>query len=236
MGVLSLHNECPPLDLGPDTEAICTGMVLGEEGTSAMLNALADCLTALAAMDDTVGGIVGLWAAYARGDGSPNGDQASIGAAYEKSFTALAETIDRIDVALGRYGALRKYGREAAAARRGRQFEAALKDSAGAGFDELVARRIEGLRRLKVRVKVLRQLQEHGIKVLMARDFPEFFLMFMQPIRDVAVSVNDLYGEVVRGALASHQALFRACELLDEPAAVSAEAAVAATPATPVLA
>jgi hypothetical protein len=231
MGVLSLHNECPPLRLGPETEDICRGMIIGEEGTSALLTATSDCMTSLAKMDDTVGNILAMWAAVASGQGSPNGDPVlMIRGSYEASFAALEKTVDRIDEALARYSALKEYSRRAASAGRGHEFDRALREAAGSSFTELVNRRIEKLRRLKVRVKVLRQLKDHGIAVIAANDFPEFFLMFMQPIRDMAVAVNDLYGEVVHGALASHQALFRACELLDEPAQMEApELSTAAT-------
>jgi len=223
MGVLSLHNEGPPVEFGNDTRAICQGMVLGEEGTSALLKSLADCLNALAAMDDTVGTIVAIWGAGPQptGEAPPNGAAinqfaTNLRQSYLRSFEALAPTADRINVALQKYRELNAYAHSATEAGRGKEFQAALVQTAGESFETLVNRRIELLRKLKVRVKVLQTLQETGIQMIEAFDFPEFFLTFMAPIRDVAIASNELYGEVLRGALASHQALFRVGRLQGE--------------------
>ncbi|MFP5265246.1 MAG: hypothetical protein ACLGJB_25450 [Blastocatellia bacterium] len=232
MGVLSLHNEGPPLEFGNDTKAICQGMAVGEEATSALLKSLADCLNALAAMDDTVGHIVNIWGAGPPpGAMPPNGADASHGPptngasqhggpdvrqSFLRSYEALAPTVDRIDLALHKYRALNAYARSAAEAGRGIEFQAALTRNAGCDFETLVNRRIELLRRLKVRIKVLKNFQAAGVRMLETFDFPEFFLVFMQPIRDVAISVNELYSEVVRSALASHQTLFQVSRLQGE--------------------
>jgi hypothetical protein len=224
MGVLSLHNEGPPVEFGNDTRAICQGMVLGEEGTSALLKSLADCLNALAAMDDTVGTIVAIWGAGPQptGEAPPSGGNGvnqfatNLRQSYMRSFEALAPTTERINIALQKYRELNAYAHSAAEAGRGREFQAALVQTSGESFETLVNRRIELLRKLKVRVKVLQSLKEAGIQMIESFDFPEFFLTFMAPIRDVAIASNELYGEVLRGALASHQALFRVGRLQGE--------------------
>jgi len=223
MGVLSLHNEGPPVEFGNDTRAICQGMVIGEEGTSALLKSLADCLNALAAMDDTVGTIVAIWGAGPQptGEAPPNGHAINqfalnLRQSYLRSFEALAPTTDRINLALEKYRELNAYAHSATEAGRGKEFQAALVQTSGESFETLVNRRIELLRKLKVRIKVLQRLQEAGIQMIESFDFPEFFLTFMAPIRDVAIASNELYGEVLRGALASHQALFRVGRLQGE--------------------
>jgi hypothetical protein len=216
MGVLSLHNECPPLDYGSDdAKAICHGLILGEEGTSATLKALADCLNALAAIDDTVGNVVAAWSAAL--SGADGNDMAArmeaVQASYTRSFEALAPTIDRIDFAGRKYRELEDYAISAADAGRGEDFQAALIKTAGDDFETLVDRRIERLRNLRIRVNLLHQLQGLGIQTLGNNDFPTFFMLFMEPLRDLAIAVDMLYSEVVRGALASKQALFRVARL-----------------------
>src|SRR5215212_884764 len=215
MGVLSLHNECPPSDYGSDdAAAICQGLVVGEDATSAMLKALADCLNALAAMDDTVGNIVAAWTAAPRPDGDDMAERTTaVQASYERSFDALTQTNDRIDIAVRKYRELEDYADRATEAGRGRDFQAALVQAAGDDFDTLVNRRIERLRNLRVRVSLLQQLQELGIQTIGNYDFSTFFMLFMEPLRDLAIAVNALYDEVVRGALASKQALFRVAQL-----------------------
>jgi hypothetical protein len=66
-----------------------------------------------------------------------------------------------------------------------------------------------------------------GLDSLANFNFPDFFLLFMQPIRDVSVAVNELYAETVRGALASHQTLFQACRLMGEDVSGIVNAAAA---------
>jgi hypothetical protein len=224
------------LEFGNDTRAIFQGMVLGEEGTSALLNSLADCLTALAAMDDTVGIICSITAAGPPPGAAPTGGGEEVGQfaqhlrqSYMRCFDALAPTPDRINVALQKYRELNAYARSAGEAGRGKDFQAGLVESAGQDFEGLVNRRIELLRKLKVRVKLLQQLQEVGFGMIQTFNFADFFLTFMQPIRDVAIASNELYGEVLRGALASHQTLFRVCRMQGEEPANQSVAAGAHT-------
>ncbi|HEY7912342.1 MAG TPA: hypothetical protein VIG62_10570 [Blastocatellia bacterium] len=234
MGVLSLHNECPPVGVGSDARAISQGLIIGEEATSSMLKAMADCLNALAAMDDTVGNLMGIFGnAPAEASAPP---QAFAGGSFggpdplesfSRSFEALGQTVERVNIAVQKYGELKSYARSALEAGRGQGFQATLKENAGADFNTLVNRRIELLRKLKVRVMVLQRLQPVGLDSLANFNFPDFFLLFMQPIRDVSVAVNELYAETVRGALASHQTLFQACRLMGEDVSGIVNAAAA---------
>lgn len=232
MGVLSLHNEGPPSEYGSDTKAICQGMVHGEEATSALLKAVADCVTSLAAMDDTVAGIVSAWAAGPPAFDAPPTQEAiaaaqNIAQNYSRSFEALKPTVNRINIALNKYRDLTAYARSAAEAGRGKEFQAALARNAGSDFETLVNRRVELLRKLKVRVKVLSQLQGLGINLIQTFNFPEFFVMFMQPIRDLSVATDELYSETVRSALASHATLFQTGRLQGEEVEVEQKAAAA---------
>ncbi|HKG20514.1 MAG TPA: hypothetical protein VKC34_01330 [Blastocatellia bacterium] len=212
------------MEFGNDTRAICQGMVIGEEGTSALLKSVADCLNALAAMDDTVGTIVAIWGAGPQptGEAPPSGGgginqfATNLRQSYLRSFECLAPTVERINFSLQKYRELNAYAHSATEAGRGKEFQAALVQTAGQDFETLVNRRIELLRKLKVRIKVLQRLQDAGIQMIESFDFPEFFLTFMAPIRDVAIASNELYGEVLRGAMASHQALFRVGRLQGE--------------------
>jgi hypothetical protein len=86
------------------------------------------------------------------------------------------------------------------------------------GFGGLVRKRIEGLRRLAIRTDVLRQLRPYGLELLRTNNFPDFFLLLMQPIRDMSTEVNELYAEIVRGALLSQAAMLRTCQLADDGA------------------
>src|SRR5690348_14147352 len=207
MGVLSLHNECPPLGYGPDTQEICDGLVLGEEGTSSMLRALSDCLNALAAMDDTVAHLVKAFipptdTSFPTAPGNGNGDKGPQ-QSYDMVYQALEHTVERIDLALSKYHDWAAYANKATEAGRGKTFQAALEAAAGSDFQTLVQSRIELLRKLKVRVLILEQFKERGYEMFRNFDYPGFFLLFMAPVRDMALSVNDLYGEVVLGAGAS---------------------------------
>jgi hypothetical protein len=195
--------------------------VIGEEATSATLRALSDCMLALALMDDTVGNIVSAWGEVvgAAGPGDIEAIEAkgkAIQSSYNSAFDAVSATVDRLNFAVQKYRELQEYGRRAIGAGRSEGFERALLQHGGEGFNTLVNNRIERLRTLKVRVKVLRQLQEYGQESIASNNFPEFFLMFMQPIRDMSLAINDLYGEVVRGALISHKAMFNVCQLPGE--------------------
>ena len=220
MGVLSLHNECPPTGyLGADAPAIAGGLVVGEQATSASLRAIADCIQSLAYLDDTVASVVTAWGAATAGSG--NGvDLARLAAdvlgQYEQSFAAIEQTSQRIALSVRKYRELETYAQRALADGRGANFEAAYRQRGEDGFAGLVRKRIEGLRRLAIRVDVLRQLRPYGAGLLQANNFPDFFLLLMQPIRDMSTSVNELYDEIVRGALLSHSAMLQTCQLADE--------------------
>jgi hypothetical protein len=218
MGVLSLHNECPPTNYrAADAKEVCRGIVIGEEATSSLLRALSDCLLALAAMDDTVGATVSAWKALMDGpasDATEKAQQARQG--YERCFSALISTLERIDFAIRRYRDLSAYAHQAKEEGRGVDFQERLTEVAGGDFTTLVNLRVDGLRRLKMRIKVLKQMQEAGKQMMADRDFTEFFLTFMQPLRDLAIDVSELYSEVVRGALASHRTLFQVGQIVGE--------------------
>lgn len=219
MGVLSLHNECPPTNYGlEEAKEVCRGMVIGEEGTSALLTVLADCLNTLAAMDDTVGHTVSAWNAWMDKTAGvdPMARSREAQQSYQRGFQALDSTIERIDFAVRRYRDLATYARSAKEKGRGVDFQTRLAEITGSDFDTLVNQRIDGLRRLKIRLKLLKQLQESGLQMLLNRDYTEFFLTFMQPLRDMAIEVNELYNEVIRGALASHRTLFQVGQLVGE--------------------
>jgi hypothetical protein len=218
MGVLDLHNECPPMNYGlTEAQEVARGLGIGEVATAATLRALADCLLALASMDDTVNSIMTGWSAAMGGD--RDGDLAAKGrevqASYTRSFEALVSTVGRIDQAVQGYRELARYAEGAVEAGRGVDYEQAL-IAFGGGFNTLVSNRIERLRTLKVRIKVLKQLQELGGQLLASNNYPDFFLLFMQPFRDMSMAANELYSEVVRGALISHKAMLNVCQLPGE--------------------
>src|SRR5262245_49463110 len=99
MGVLSLHNECPPTNYGADDAGeVCRGLVIGEEGTSSMLKALSDCLITLATMDDTVGYTVSAWESY-MGGRLAEATEKSLQAkqSFDRAFEALNGTLQRIE-------------------------------------------------------------------------------------------------------------------------------------------
>lgn len=211
MGVLGLHNEAPPSDYsGADSRLVCEGLALGERATAGTLRAVADCLQALASMDDTVATLVTSWSS--RSNGHQDRESVSGSEIYEhytRSFAALRETVGAIDRTVKAYQEHLEYATGATAAGRGLDFQAQLMRATGDDFDTLVFRRIEGLRKLKVRIKLLQEMEQFGRETLQGYKFAEFFLLFMQPLRDIAIAAQELYVEVLRGALASHQSLFR---------------------------
>ncbi|MEE3922629.1 hypothetical protein V2I01_42590 [Micromonospora sp. BRA006-A] len=73
--------------------------------------------------------------------------------------------------------------------------------------------RIAYLRKLRVRVQLLQRMEPIGEEILNGYDFNAFFLLFMQPMRDLGVAAQDLYNETVRGALVAYDTLVRACEM-----------------------
>lgn len=217
MGVLDLHNECPPMNYGLDeAQEVARGLGIGEVATASTLRALSDCLLALASMDDTVNGIMTGWSAVMSGGGPQIAETVKgVQSSYARAFEALTQTVGRIDQAVRGYRELAEYAAGAAEAGRGVDYEQALV-SFGGSFDSLVSSRIERLRTLKIRVKLLRQMEELGGRLLASNDYPEFFLLFMQPFRDMSIAANELYGEVVRGALVSHKAMLNVCQLAGE--------------------
>lgn len=233
MGVLSLHNECPPLGFGEEAKATCDGLVLGEEATSALLKTVSDCVTFLAGIDDTVGAVISQWRAVLDMASRAGGEMMAMpsnGAAdryqgqapspmlaqYSQAFEALTPVADRIDTALEKYRKLKTYAHQALEAGRGKEFQSKLQSVAGSDFPGLVNLRIELLRKVKVRVLLLENLKPLGAQQLKENDMPGFFLVLMQPIRDLAVEVNNLYSETVRSALASHTTLMQSCRMLGE--------------------
>ncbi|HLZ60055.1 MAG TPA: hypothetical protein VKR06_24160 [Ktedonosporobacter sp.] len=217
MGVLSLHNECPPTNYAAaEAKEVCRGIIIGEEATSSLLRALSDSLLALAAMDDTVGGTVAAWKAFLDGDNDAAEKAQKARQSYEQSFAAVASTIDRIDLAIRKYRELAVYAQEAKAAGRGVDFQESLTEVAGADFTTLTNLRVEGLRTLKFRIKLLQQVQGVGRQLLNDRNYTEFFLTFMQPLRDLAIDADKLFSEVIRGALASHRTLFQVGQIVGE--------------------
>lgn len=222
MGVLSLHNECPPNNYAvEEAREISEGLVIGEHATATMLRALSDCLRALAAMDDTVGNIVSAWSAITTETGEIDYEAAAVKAqeveaSYQQSFDELEDTVGRLSVSIQKYREHQAYGRSAHHAGRGLDYQTRYEAMGEGGFVEMIGRRIELLRKLKVRVKVLRHLRPTGLQLLKDNDYSEFFLVFMQPIRDVSVAVQATYDEVVRGALVSHAVMFQSCQLAGE--------------------
>lgn len=231
MGVLSLHNECPPLGFGEEAKACCDGLITGEVATSSLLKTVADCINFLASIDDTVGAVIGQWRAMLEGPppshapGANGNGQAqqpsgfpglSVLEHYTAAFDRLAQAVAGIDEALEGYRKLRKYAAQALEAGRGKEFQAKLEREAGGDFTSLVNKRIELLRKVKVRVLLLRNLQPLGEQQIQSFDFPGFFLVVMQPIRDLAIDVNTLLNETVSGALACHATLMQSCRLLGE--------------------
>ena len=222
MGVLSLHNECPPMNYDlAEVKEVSRGLVIGEQATAATLRALADCLQALACMDDTVGSIVSAWGEITTESGEIDPERAAAKSAevrthYASSFETLSETTGRISIAVQKYRDHQDYGRSALTAGRGQAYQQYYAARGEESFASMIGKRIELLRKLKVRVKVLRHLEALGIHLLEQNDYSEFFLVLMQPIRDVTIATRDLYTEVVRGALVSHSAMFQGCQLPGE--------------------
>jgi hypothetical protein len=218
----SIHNEGPPINCDPALAVTVTqGLVTGEAATSSMLRAMADCFQAMASMVDTGGATVAIWgeavAASTIGDPSSFAAKAAgIGAKYAGIFRALDQTVERITFSIQKYRELQEYAHSALAAGRGEDFEKAFTQLGVGGFDGMVMRRIELLRKLKVRVQILTKLQTEGAKLLDSQNFPEFFMWFMQPMRDLSIALHDLHEEGLRGALASHRAMNQTCRMVGE--------------------
>lgn len=222
MCFFSLHNECPPVNYATaEAMAVTDGLVAGERATANTLRALADCIGAMACIVDAGGGTVAGFGELIGSDGPPDIESLAVRAAevrssYDACFATLEPTEDRIATAVQQYRELQSYAAGALEAGRGRRFEQSLVEQGTGGFDSLVERRIEYLRELKVRVQVLKSLQSAGEDILAQNDYAGFFVWFMQPIRDLSIAVNALYSEGLRGALASHRAVYQTCRMVGE--------------------
>jgi hypothetical protein len=222
MCFFSLHNECPPVNYSTaEAMKVTDGLVAGEQATAAMLRAMQDCIGAMACVVDAGGGTVAGFGHLLNARGAPDPAEmaakaAEVRGSYHGIFTTLSETEGRITFAVQKYRELQEYARGALAEGRGESFEHSLLALGSGGFDAMVQRRIELLRELKVRVQVLRRLEPSGAEILEANDYASFFVWFMQPARDLGIAVHELYGEALRGALFSHQAVFQTCRMVGE--------------------
>lgn len=220
MCFFSLHNEGPPINHDPSVAVkVSQGLVTGELATSAMLRALGDCFQAMAHMVDTGGTSVSVWGDVIGGAADPaalTAKGAQLQTSYAGIFDSLRQTVDRITFSVQKYRELQEYARGALAEGRDEDFERALLRLGVGGFDAMVQRRIELLRKLKTRVQLLRQLEQTGAQILAANDYADFFQWFMQPMRDLSIAVHELYDEGIRGARASHQAMNQTCRMVGE--------------------
>ena len=219
MGVLGLHNECPPNNYATAEAAeISKGLVADAVATSATLRSVRDAMEALAALDDTVRYVVEASGTAVGPDGSV--DVSAVGekmkhvdSTYDTSFRALDATVGLIDTAVGEYTNLQAYAAAALANGRDECYENTLRQLGEGGFTGMTQERISRLRKLRVRVQLIQNMEAFGRDVLARYDFGTFFLLFMQPMRDLALAAQDLYNEVVRGALVAYDTLVRVCDL-----------------------
>jgi hypothetical protein len=222
MCFFSLHNECPPVNYATaDAMKVTDGLVAGERATADTLRAIADCVGAMACIVDAGGGTVAGFGELIGSSGPPDlealaAQGAQVRSSFDECFETLEDTEDRITSAVQRYRELQEYAAGALAEGRGARFEQSLVEQGTGGFDSLVERRVEHLRELKVRVQVLKNLQSAGEEILAKNDYAGFFVWFMQPIRDLSVAVHELYSESLRGALASHRAVYQTCRMVGE--------------------
>ena len=222
MCFFSLHNECPPVNYATAEAMMVTdGLVAGERATAETLRAIADCVTAMACIVDAGGGTVAGFGELIGSSGPPDiealaAQAAEVRSSYDSAFEALDDTEDRVNGAVQKYRELQEYAAGALAEGRGENFEQALVRQGTGGFAAMVERRIEHLRELKVRVQVLKGLQPTGEEILAKNDYAGFFVWFMQPIRDLSITVQALYGEALSGALASHRAVYQTCRMVGE--------------------
>ncbi|WP_433888432.1 hypothetical protein [Streptomyces sp. CA-111067] len=219
MGVLGLHNECPPNNYATAEAAeISKGLVSDAVATSATLRTVRDAMEALAALDDTVRYVVEASGTAVGPDGSV--DVGAVGekmkyvdSTYDTCFRALDGTVALIDTAVGEYTNLQAYAAAALANGRDECYENTLRQLGEGGFAGMTQERIARLRKLRVRVQLLQNMESYGRDILARYDFGSFFLLFMQPMRDLALAAQDLYNEVVRGALVAYDTLVRVCDL-----------------------
>jgi hypothetical protein len=224
MCFFSLHNEGPPINFDPsEAVKVSQGLVIGELATSAMLRAMADCFQAMAYMVDTGGASVSTWGEVIGGTANPAALQAKaaeIQTSYTNIFDSLQQTVDRITFSVQKYRELQEYAQSALAEGRGVDFEQALVRLGVGGFDAMVQRRIELLRKLKTRVQLLQQLQAAGTQILATNNYADFFQWYMQPMRDLSIATHELYDEGIRGARASHQAMNQTSRMVGEELSV----------------
>lgn len=219
MGVLGLHNECPPTNYArEDAAEIASGLVSDAVATAATLRAVRDCMESLASLDDTVRYVVEASAGAVAADGGF--DRAAVAEkmtgvmeTYEGCFEALSDTVGHIDRAIREYTDLQGYAALALSKGRDECYENRLRQVGEGGFAGMAQARIAYLRKLRVRVSLLLGMRERGREILGGYDFQTFFLTFMQPMRDLGVAAQGLYDEVVRGALVAYDTLVSVCDL-----------------------
>jgi hypothetical protein len=219
VGVLGLHNECPPNNYASSEAAeISKGLVSDAVATAATLRSVRDAMEALAALDDTVRWVVEASGTAVAADGSVDigavtDKMKNVESTYDACFRALDGTVGLIDQAVGEYSSLQAYAAAALAAGRDECYEKTLRQLGEGGFAGMAQERISRLRKLRVRVQLIQNMESYGRDVLARYEFGSFFMLFMQPMRDLGVAAQDLYNEVVRGALVAYDTLVRVCDL-----------------------
>ncbi|GAA4461835.1 hypothetical protein [Phytohabitans houttuyneae] len=227
VGVLGLHNECPPTDYAAAEAAeIAVGLVSDAVATGETLRTVRDCMEALASLDDTVRCVVEASAGAVSASGEFDrtavaAKMSEVRGTYDATFAALAGTVAHIDRAIEEYENLQGYAAVALANGRDDCYENRLRQLGEGGFAGMAQARIAALRKLRVRVQLLQRMEPFGQEILEKYDFRSFFLMFMQPMRDLGVSAQELYNEVVRGALVAYDTLVRVCDMREGNAATT---------------
>ncbi|WP_405164833.1 hypothetical protein OG203_06895 [Nocardia sp. NBC_01499] len=225
MGVLGLHNECPPVNYSAEeAPEVVRGLVIDEVATAQTLRAVGKAVEALACMDDAVREVVTAWGAVTETEGAitdlfaPVTEGTGIEGAIKRAFSALHGMGAMIDASVKNYRELEAYSAMALANGRGHGFEGSLKLIGEGGFAVMVRKRIELLRKLKTRVLLIQSLEPTCNSIVADNNFPAFFTIFMEPMRDLAVASRDVYSETIRGSLASYTAMLRSCELVGDDA------------------
>ncbi|GLY30390.1 hypothetical protein [Kineosporia sp. NBRC 101731] len=237
MGVLGLHNECPPTNYGgEDASDIAEGLVADAVATAATLRSVRDCMDALASLDDTVRCVVEASAGAVAPDGTFDrsvvaGKMTEVLATYDACFKAISGTVEHIDLAVKQYDNLQAYAALALGKGRDECYEQRLQQLGEGGFQGMAQARIALLRKLRVRVQLLQRMEDFGHEILSGFDFNTFFLTFMQPMRDLAVSAGDLYNETLRGALVAYDTLVRVCDMAEGRPTTTLRRQMATSPA-----
>lgn len=223
MGVLGLHNECPPNSYDNAQAAeISKGLIADAIATGATLRVVRDAMAALANLDDTVRHVVGASGTAVGPDGKVNVDAVTqelndATSTYGECFRALDGTVGQIDLAVSQYEALQVESAVALASGRDECFERQLQRIGEGGFAGMAQERISRLRKIRVRVQLLQRMEAEGESMLARYDFGNFFVVFMQPMRDLALAAQDLYNETLRGALVAYDTLTKVCSGINEP-------------------